>query len=42
MAVLFATVNFFPVIGVQPVLGRVFRAEESQERFQTVVISNGL
>jgi predicted permease len=32
--------NFFAVVGVQPALGRVFRAEESQEKFQTVVISN--
>ncbi|HYL61052.1 MAG TPA: ABC transporter permease [Candidatus Methylomirabilis sp.] len=35
-----ATQNFFDLIGVQPALGRVFRAEESQEQFQTVVISN--
>src|SRR5271167_1549281 len=35
-----ATPNFFAVVGVQPALGRVFRAEESQEKFQTVVISN--
>jgi putative ABC transport system permease protein len=35
-----ATPNFFAVVGVQPTLGRVFRAEESQEHFQTVVISN--
>jgi predicted permease len=35
-----ATPNFFTVVGVQPALGRVFRAEESQEHFQTVVISN--
>ena len=35
-----ATENFFAVIRVQPALGRVFRAEESQEQFQTVVISN--
>ena len=35
-----ATPNFFAVVGVQPTLGRVFRAEESQEKFQTVVISN--
>ncbi len=36
------TPNFFAVVGVQPALGRVFRAEESQEKFQTVVISNAL
>lgn len=37
-----ATENFFSVIGVQPTLGRVFRAEEGQELSQTVVISNEL
>ena len=36
----YATQNFFDLVGVQPVLGRVFRTEESQEQFQTVVISN--
>ncbi len=35
-----ATQNFFDLVGVQPALGRVFRAEESQEQFQTVVVSN--
>jgi predicted permease len=35
-----ATQNFFDLVGVQPVLGRVFRTEESQEQFQTVVIGN--
>jgi predicted permease len=35
-----ATQNFFDLVGVQPALGRVFRTEESQEEFQTVVISN--
>jgi putative ABC transport system permease protein len=35
-----ATQNFFDLVGVQPALGRVFRTEESQELFQTVVISN--
>ena len=35
-----ATPNFFDLVGVQPTLGRIFRAEESQEQFQTVVISN--
>jgi predicted permease len=35
-----ATPNFFDLVGVQPALGRVFRAEEIQEQFQTVVISN--
>ena len=36
------TENFFAVIGVQPVLGRVFRSEEGQEQAQTVIISNDL
>jgi predicted permease len=35
-----ATPNFFAVVGAQPTLGRVFRADEIQEQFQTVVISN--
>jgi putative ABC transport system permease protein len=35
-----ATPNFFDVVGVQPAWGRVFSAEESQEQFQTVVISD--
>jgi predicted permease len=35
-----ATQNFFDLVGVQPALGRVFRTEESQEQFQTVVVSN--
>ena len=35
-----ATQNFFDLVGVQPALGRVFRTEESQAEFQTVVISN--
>lgn len=34
--------NFFTLIGVQPVLGRVFRVEESQKDSQTVIISNAL
>ena len=36
------TPNFFSLVGVQPVLGRVFRAEESHEDSQTVVISDTL
>jgi predicted permease len=36
------TPNFFSLVGVQPVLGRVFRAEESHEDSQTVVISDAL
>jgi putative ABC transport system permease protein len=35
-----ATPNFFRVVGVQPAFGRVFRADEIQEQFQTVLISN--
>ncbi len=35
-----ATANFFGLVGVQPALGRVFRTDEIQEQFQTVVISN--
>ena len=38
----YATENFFAVVGAQPAFGRVFRAEESQEKVQTVVISNDL
>jgi predicted permease len=36
------TPNFFTLVGVQPVLGRVFRAEEAHEDSQTVVISDAL
>jgi putative ABC transport system permease protein len=36
------TPNFFTLVGVQPVLGRVFRVEESHEDTQTVVISDTL
>ena len=36
------TPNFFTLVGVQPVLGRVFRVEESHEDTQTVVISDAL
>jgi putative ABC transport system permease protein len=36
------TPNFFTLVGVQPVLGRAFRAEESHEDSQTVVISDAL
>ncbi|HKW34409.1 MAG TPA: ABC transporter permease [Candidatus Acidoferrum sp.] len=35
-----ATPNFFDLVGARPALGRVFRAEEIQEQFQTVIISN--
>jgi predicted permease len=36
------TPNFFTLVGVQPVLGRVFRIEEAHEDTQTVVISDAL
>jgi putative ABC transport system permease protein len=36
------TPNFFTLVGVQPVLGRVFRVEEAHEDTQTVVISDAL
>ena len=36
------TPNFFTLVGVQPVLGRVFRVEESHEDSQMVVISDTL
>ena len=36
------TADFFAVVGVQPALGRVFRADEGHKLFQSVVISNGL
>ncbi|HEY6386087.1 MAG TPA: ABC transporter permease [Candidatus Acidoferrum sp.] len=36
------TSNFFTLVGVQPVLGRVFRVEEAHEDSQTVVISDEL
>ena len=42
ISVQLATENLFSVIGVQPALGRVFRADEGQEQVQTVVISNNL
>jgi len=38
----FVTPNFFTLVGVKPVLGRVFRVEESHEDSQTVVISDTL
>lgn len=42
MPVQSVTPNFFSLVGVQPVFGRVFRAEESHEDSQTVVISDAL
>jgi putative ABC transport system permease protein len=35
----YVTPNFFGMMGVKPVLGRVFQAEEAQDRAQTIVIS---
>jgi putative ABC transport system permease protein len=35
----YVTPNFFNMMGTKPVLGRVFQAEEAQERAQTIVIS---
>ena len=35
----YVTPNFFSMMGVKPVLGRVFQAEEAQDRAQTIVIS---
>ncbi len=34
----FATANFFPLLGVQPILGRVFTAEEESRRERVVVL----
>ncbi|HKW56603.1 MAG TPA: ABC transporter permease [Candidatus Acidoferrum sp.] len=34
--------NFFTLVGLQPVVGRAFRVEESREDSQTVVISDAL
>jgi putative ABC transport system permease protein len=36
------TPNFFGLLGVKPVLGRIFAADEMQDTAQTVVISNYL
>ena len=36
----FVAPNFFTLVGAQPVLGRVFRLEESHEDSQTIVISD--
>lgn len=35
-----ATPNFFDLVGARPAFGRIFRVEEIEEQFQTVVISN--
>jgi putative ABC transport system permease protein len=34
------TANFFSLLGVKPVLGRIFRAEEMQDNSESVVISD--
>jgi putative ABC transport system permease protein len=34
------TPNFFSLLGVKPILGRIFSAQEMQDRTQTVVISS--
>jgi putative ABC transport system permease protein len=36
------TANFFPVLGVQPLLGRVFAAEDDESGTRVVVISHAL
>src|ERR1700680_3171413 len=36
----YSTPSFFSVLGVRPVMGRIFLAEEMQDTTQTVVISN--
>jgi putative ABC transport system permease protein len=35
----YVTPNFFSMLGVKPVLGRVFQGEEAQDRVQSIVIS---
>src|SRR5215813_552704 len=37
-----ASANFFPVLGVTPLLGRSFTTEEVQQKSRVVVISHGL
>ena len=36
----YVTPNFFEMLGAKPILGRIFLAEEAQDRSQTIVISN--
>src|SRR5437588_4128604 len=38
----YVSANFFPLLGVAPLLGRVFTAEEQTQREQVVVLSNAL
>ena len=38
----YVSANFFPLLGVAPLLGRVFTAEEQAQREQVVVLSNAL
>src|SRR4029453_2114671 len=37
-----ASANFVPVLGVSPLLGRTFTAEEAQQKTRVAVISYGL
>jgi putative ABC transport system permease protein len=38
----FTTANLFPLMGVPPILGRVFNAEEERRKDRVLVLSNGL
>jgi putative ABC transport system permease protein len=37
-----ASANFFPLLGVAPMLGRTFTAEEEQQKVRVIVLSYGL
>jgi predicted permease len=37
-----ASANYFPLLGVAPMLGRTFTAEEEQQKVRVVVLSHGL